>query len=339
MAKDGEPVPTGWVPLDARLRRGGVPPGRLISVGGPPFAGKTTIVAQIALAMSQHMPVYGLFSDEGRNQAAVRMGVMLGIPLSEIEENPAETSPRILAALAERSIYLLKPDNELATAKTVFAKAVASKQNALVILDSVQTIPLDVDTEAESERVLYKQLMAFCRAQASEHGHIVLLTSQSNRASYRHKKKDENSEAIASFSGTAAIEYLSDVGIVLGLPNEANNIVRVDVVKNRLLGGQAVNGRVFHVRYDNITGQMLEVDPTEAEQAEADAYGVKLGPTKSKVLEELKGASEGLTSSQIAELVHIRKQEVGHALGALEAEKKVFHKKSGREIHYYSVQQ
>jgi RecA/RadA recombinase len=286
MAKEGDPVPTGWAPLDNRLRRGGIPPGRVISIGGPPFAGKTTVVAQIAVAMAQRIQVFALFSDEGRTQAAMRIGVMLGVPLERIEEHPAEAGQELSQLLGERSIYLLKPETEVANATEVFDYAVKHRQEgqpALVILDSVQTIPPEADHSAESERIVYKQLMGLCRSKASEHGLIVLLTSQSNRASYSKRKAEENSVAIASFSGTAAIEFLSDVAVVLSLPDEESETVKVEMVKNRLINSAHRLPRTFTVKYDPATGQMLELDAAAVETAQQAGAEERLRPVASEI--------------------------------------------------------
>jgi len=301
MAKDGDPVPTGFAPLDARLRRGGVPPGRVISVGGAPFVGKTTVVADIALHVSQKMPVYALFSDEGRTQAAMRMGVMMGIPLEQIEEDPAKCATRLEEALGERSITLRKPDCDLATAADLFdfaANRTGAGNPAMVILDSIQTIPARRELDAGSEREAYKLFMQLCRERASGNGWIVLLTSQSNRASYSRRKAEENSVAMASFSGTAAIEFLSDVALVMSLPNESDQIVKVEMVKNRLVNSQNRLPKSFNVRYDSASGRMLEVDESSLEAANAEATRIKLAPAMSAVMGELAKGQE-LSGSEL----------------------------------------
>lgn len=295
MAKEGEATPTGWSPLDRRLRRGGIPPGRVVSVGGPPFSGKTTVVVDIALHVSQRIPVFALFSDEGRTQAAQRIGVMLGVPLQDIEQDPASASVRMTELLGERSITLLKPESEESNAEDVFnhvASLIPEGEPAMVILDSIQTIPPNGKDDSRSEREAYKEFMRVCRSKASGLGYIVLLTSQSNRASYRSRKSDENSVAIASFSGTAAIEFLSDVAIVLSLPDENSEIVKVEMVKNRLVGAVDKLPRTFSVRYSAQMGRMLEVDEAERVEANAEAVRAKLRPVSEAILKELKKGKE-----------------------------------------------
>lgn len=304
MAKDMDPIPTGWAPLDNRCRRGGVPPGRVLCFGGPPFAGKTTIVAQIAYHMSLTIPVFALFSDEGRTQASARLGVMAGIPLEEIEEHPAQAAEKLATHLEAtgRRLYLLKPDDELAHAETVFRKAstdIPAGSTALVILDSVQTIPPNANPEEDSERLIYKKLMGYCRAQASEHRLIVLLTSQSNRASYRNRKSEENSHAIASFAGSGSIEYLADLALVLGIPDESSQIVECHTAKNRLRKLRQAPSARFHVRYDEATGQMLEVDEASRDAENMAALQERLRPAKDAIRQFLKDKGKEQSRNQI----------------------------------------
>lgn len=297
MAEEGDPVPSGWAPLDNRLRRGGLTPGRVLAVGGPPFAGKTTIVVDIALSLSQHVPVFALFSDEGRAQAAVRIGVMLGVPLDRIEEKPREAAQLVKDFLGERSIYLLQPDDDTSTAEDVYdyaLKHVPRGTTAAIILDSVQTIAASQRTASRngSEREGIKDFMKIVRDRSTADGRISVITSQSNRASYRHRNAEENSVAIASFSGSASIEFMADAGIVLSLPNDDSEIVKVEVVKNRLGHFTKRLSKVFHIRFDMNTGRMLEVDDSERDNANAQARRTRLKPVMDAIVKELATVSE-----------------------------------------------
>lgn len=319
---EGDPIPTGFAPLDRQLRRGGITPGRILVVGGQPFAGKTTLVAAMALHMAQRVPVYALFSDEGRAQAAIRMGVMLGADLKEIEEKPLATSRSIAELLGERTIRLSKPDTEEGNAASVVAfarKHTQPNDAAVILLDSVQTIPTSDNGESEeSPRVAVKRFMKMVRAWASETKFVFLLTSQSNRASYRHRRGEENSLAIASFAESAAVEFMSDIALVLGTPSEAE-IVPVEFVKNRLKGTK----KNFHVRYDDATGRLLEVD---AETAIDQKEKIR-DERHERTVEKLAKSAEAqirkrgrLTGRQVIELVGGKPTNVAEALRGLEAQ-------------------
>lgn len=335
MAKEGEPVPCGWAPLDARLRRGGLTPGRVYAVGGPPFTGKTTIVVDIALGLAQRIPVFALFSDEGITQAAARMAVMLGVAIESVEGAPLEAAQELSSRIGERSLLLGRPDSDFANVSAVFdhvSAKVPKGQTAAIVLDSVQTIaPDDQDDRSERERIL--RLVQIVRRRAEDEGRIAILTSQSNRASYRNRAPDENSVAMSSFSG-AAIEFAFDVGIVLSLPDESSEVVRVDVVKNRLAHFRERPSKVFHVKYCPDTGRMLELDQAAIDAATTEAGTKRMRPIKSKLLEELKKHRDGLSASKLQELTSIRRIDVFAALRALVAEQKVYAETRGRGVIY-----
>lgn len=336
LAKEGNPIPTGFAPLDRQFRKGGIPPGRVVVIGGPPFAGKTTLVADIALHMSQSAPVFALFSDEGRSQAAVRIGVMLGVALQQIDDDPESSAIRVGELMGQRAIHLLKPDTEKSYAENVVEFAVTQVEPgapAIILLDSVQTIltrKLPDDTAPESPRIAAKTLVTACRAWAEKHTFTFILTSQANRAFYRSKRDEENSAAIAAFSESGAIEYMADVAIVLSLPDEKSEIVKVRFVKNRLKG----SAKSFQVRYSSDTGRLVEIDDVTAEDAIAEEGRQRLSPVKDRILKELRRHKDGLTRLMIQDTLAQRKADVLSALRTLVDEKKVYPDQRGRQLFY-----
>lgn len=337
MARESDPTISGVPWLDSRLRRGGLTPGRVYAFGGPPFTGKTTIVADIALGLSLRVPVYCLFSDEGRTQAAARMAVMLGLELSQIEEKPASAAMELYGKIGERSIYLGAPDSDATRAfDGLYEAGIAKGVPAAVILDSAQTIRPDADREERSERERLIRFMAVARKRAEEDGRIVILTSQSNRAWYRNRKAEDNSVAMSSFSG-AAMEFGFDFAAVLSLPDDKNGIIRVEIVKNRLGHFRNSPSKNFAIRYDPDTGKMLEVDSAELETSTRAQTDERMAPLKGLILTHLR-RSEGLTTANLAELCHRRKTDVVAAVESLMSEKRVFWKKEGRAILYFAVE-
>lgn len=243
-----------------------------------------------------HIPVYALFTDEGWTFASVRLGVMLGMSIEEIEDHPVESAIKMRELLAERSIYLLKPDSDFANAEDVFdfvATKTPKGENAGVVLDSIQTIPARRDMDGFSEREAIKEFMRISRLRAAADRRIVISTSQANRASYRSKNDDDNLQSIAAFSGSSSIEFLFDLGIALSLPDEAE-IVKAVVVKNRLdhFKRSLKLPKKFHLRFSDSSGRMAEVDDSEMQAANQEAMSAKLRPTCDAIRDALRGVPE-----------------------------------------------
>jgi KaiC/GvpD/RAD55 family RecA-like ATPase len=313
LATEGEPVPTGFPPLDRQFRRGGLIPGSILVIGGPPHTGKTTLAEQIGLHMAKTMPVVALFADEGVKPAARRAALMCHIPEHILDAQPARAVELAKAALAEHSFTLWPTEATAATASAVVAYVVEkfAGMPAVVILDSIQTIPMSDDDDASSPRLAAKALVSQCRRWASAHSITFILTSQSNRASYRSKKSDDNSEAIASFSETGAIEYMADVALVLALPDDSE-IVQAKLVKNRLKG----SGKSFSIRFSPKTYSMLEADDAEIESATILANSEKLIPVKKEIKSLLEKHHE-LSGKEIEDLASGRASYIRDALKSM----------------------
>jgi predicted ATP-dependent serine protease len=280
LASEGDPIPTGFDPLDRQFRRGGLIPGSLLVIGGPPHTGKTTLAEQIALHMSRTMPVVCLFADEGSKPAARRAALMLKIPDHILDSQPARSVELATVALEDHSLYLWPTEATAATATDVVSYVTQTypKTPTVVVLDSIQTIPLSDSDDPSSPRLAGKALVSKCRHWASAHSITFILTSQANRGFYRSKKADDNSEAIAAFSETSAIEYMADVALVLALPNDSD-IVDARLVKNRFKG----TGKPFSIKFSTDTYSMLEADQAEIDAATATSLAEKLIPYKKQI--------------------------------------------------------
>lgn len=313
LAAEGDPVPTGFPPLDRQFRRGGLIPGSILVVGGPPHTGKTTLVEQIGLHMSQVVPVVALFADEGDKPAARRMASMLMVPDHILDTQPARAQALASDAIGERSFHFWPTESDFATVDQLIAWVIETfhGEHCVVILDSIQTIPLSRDDTPESPRLAAKALMSACRQWASQHSITFILTSQSNRASYRSKKTEDNSEAIASFSETGAIEYMADIAIVLALPDDSE-IVQGRLVKNRLKG----SAKPFALRFNLDTHTMSEADKAEVESAVILANSEKLAPFKTEIKSILEKHNE-LSGKEIEDLAFGNSTAIRRALKSM----------------------
>jgi hypothetical protein len=134
-----------------------------------------------------------------------------------------------------------------------------------MIIDSIQTVPLSPDEDASNPRLATAAKMRYFRRMAARYGVIWILASQSPRASYRSKKAEDNSQPMAAFAESAAVEFMSDVAIYMQPRDEKSGIVDVMIPKNRLTIGKG-GRKPFAVRYDDERGQMIEVDEAVAEE-------------------------------------------------------------------------
>lgn len=101
---------TGFPTLD-RATRGGLPIGKTVVLGGAPGAGKTTAAVQLAFRwLLQGVHVGILAADEDANGLLVRLGQLVGLDRTKIEEG----DPSTVAKLSEwcRSVPLLLWDQD-----------------------------------------------------------------------------------------------------------------------------------------------------------------------------------------------------------------------------------
>lgn len=346
MAYEGDPVQTGFAPIDRVCRRGGIPPGRLVIIGGPPSSGKTTLVAQIIVKMSERIPCFALFQDEGRGPAAARIGTMLGVDIETIEERPQVAGGQVKDRMGERVIRLLKPDAETSCAKGVVDYANAHRNGdepALIVLDSLQKVPSwppDMRAGEIPEWQQVKKLVTDTRNWAEEHRLIFLFTSEAVTGLFREKDESKNVTAMSGYGGGRSAIYASDLALMLSLPDEETGIVTTRIVKNRLKRLRGDQGPLkFSIRYDGDTARMAEVDAEAAEQAEVQAGAVRLRPIVQKAHQVLHANIEGLSSGQLVELCRpARRQDIFAALKTLVAEQKVYTVAKGKSVTYFAKQ-
>lgn len=262
LANQGDPVPTGFSPLDNLLRRRGIPPGRVVIVGGPPGAGKTTLAKQIAASIQ--IPVVCLFMDEGVEPAAIKIGQQFQLDRDKLEVGEPETVVTLRTRLEEADIRLIETEHPEATFETAIQLALEIDAPVrLVVADSVQTIKLVREQEADPEdREAISTFMWKARHFAKKHDLILLLVAQLNRLSYRSKKDAQELNPLAMFAGSRAIEHASDVAILLETPNE-NDVSRCVVARNRI-GDRGE----FFVKLNRVTSTLVHVDPVEAAGAD-----------------------------------------------------------------------
>ncbi len=286
LAKEGDPIPTNFARLDRFFRRGGIIRGKVVVIGGPPGAGKTTFAKMIAC--SARIPVSALFFDEGDEPAAVMIGQGFGFDRAKLEIGDPETVAAFRQKLADRDFRLIETESPDATVER--AVKVALEINApvrMVVLDSVQTIKLTRDQEADpEEREAISAFMWKARHYAKKHGLIMVIVAQLSRTSYKSKKDSQDLNPLAMFAGSRAIEHASDVAILLETPNEDDS-TRLIIARNRL--GEKGS---FHVRLDRKSSTLIYIDPAVAADAEEvrqdEDRARRISAAEKKILKALK---------------------------------------------------
>jgi KaiC/GvpD/RAD55 family RecA-like ATPase len=233
-AAGGPRYPLGIAPLDALLR-GGLRVGKVGAIGGAPGAGKTTEAVQIGRALARSgVAVCILAIDEDPAGIDARNLESIGISRDHAEEPSAED-----IELAERELGALPLEIiDDATIEDAF-EGLAKKypnQPRCVIADSIQTCRTrqSKDIEALRERISDVVTTGKRCARDPKTAAILLFTSELARGAYRSKKREEQSEGLASFKESGAIEYGVDVALVLKTAKGDAALVYVEIVKNRV---------------------------------------------------------------------------------------------------------
>lgn len=233
----GTRFPTGFRTLD-EVTRGGIQRGRVVTIVGQPGAGKTGLALQIAAGIADRHPetfVALYLDDEGTESGVIRLAQHSGASRDLIEAADPEAISEAAAKLDKRQ-NLLCYDGEQDTANLLDFMAESQTQAGdrleVWVIDSAQVIAPGSAGPAKDRRLTVAEVAETVRKRTRKRGAITFLLSQSNRASYRKKKTEENSDPISAGAETAAIEFNADV--LLFMAGSGVDVSTVVVPKNRL---------------------------------------------------------------------------------------------------------
>lgn len=339
LTDQGAPIPTGFPPIDRQLRGGGMRAGRILVVGGPPEAGKTTLICQLLSALAaQNLPVFCLFKDEGMEQAAVRICQQRGHDPELLEKGDAATIGRVAASLGEQMFEFLDPDAPGMSLEAALAGINARSDKAdgprVLALDSVQTIS-PFSNPGKNPVTMREQVTSFmdeARKYARAENLLVIASSKVNRGFYQRKDPKERNTAAASFSDSAALEYGTDVAVVIH-PSNDEGISRVEWAKNRLRTGRSIT---FSVRVDHDLSRVVEVDQAAAEEEGATTARASVRRAEEAILGALKANRTGLLAGALVELAGkgINRQAFFAARAALLDRHTIFTETEGRFVRF-----
>jgi hypothetical protein len=297
-------------------------PGKALVIGGTAGAGKTAAAIQAMRAGAEAGCVAtGIFSDEGRDPAIIRLGQQFGYMRDALEavDHPGHDSA--LAALerdlAGLDIFFPDPDadGDVTLEGTVEALVHGYPgRRKVVVVDSIQTVPTRQnvrDVPSLRERIMGNARLA--RALAVEHGLVMIYTSEVNRSWYRARKEEDRASDLAAFA-EARIEFSGDVLLAMRAMDEDPDLVEVRIPKNRLGTRQP-----FLLRLDRTRARFEAVDGDYATAMRSAADTERLDEAREAILRELT-EHPGMTRRQLQELVGIKVGVFSDALRALKAD-------------------
>ena len=282
-------TPTGDAELD-RVLGGGIMPGSLVLIGGEPGIGKSTLMLQIALMLSQQRVLY-VSGEESDQQIKMR----------------AERLQQALGQQSSADCYILGE-----TSVPVIFQQVASLEPQVVVIDSIQTLQSDrVESAAGSVsqvRECTAQLMKF----AKESNTPVFLIG--------HITKD------GSIAGPKVLEHMVDT--VLQFEGDRHLSYRIlRTTKNRF--GSTSELGIYEMR-DTGLRQVTNPSEILISQRESDLSGVTIGATlegNRPLLIEIQSlvssatygtpqrSSTGFDAKRLNMLLAVLEKRVGYRLG------------------------
>lgn len=216
--------------------RGGLVARTVTLLLGPPGAGKTTLVVQLA----RQFYVAGLVvvvhaADENADGLLIRVGQGFGLAREDLEQGNAGAKRHLADRIADGRLVLVDQDEDDMTIEdsAELAERLGRERGvqAVLVPDSIQTLRTRIVTTNPRERI--DAVIATLKYAAKARGLIVIATSEVARGFYRGGGSDRT-EALASGKESGGIEYGASLLLALSSVKDESNVVEVEVAKNRL---------------------------------------------------------------------------------------------------------
>ena len=317
----GKRFSSGLPALDGTLK-GGFAPGFLFVIGGEPWIGKTTFLVQLADALSRAGVVVFIWAtDEAAEGLALRLGQLQGEPQNELSPGFPIVLERVRNAIGERVRFIPEACSSIELATEIALKHTPEGSIGALLLDSIQSIAQRTGEEGESERTAIGSVMEALNA-AKARGLIVGATSELSRGGYASQDPSQRTRSLAAFAESRAIEYRSDIAMVMTKAGGVEDLARLEILKNRLShqkGG-------LTLRLDHQRARLCPVDEEDLRKQTAATKKVaeadKEHDQERKILEALEGiranvAHLGLTRDEIRDRTRYNNADLGLALSRL----------------------
>jgi len=287
-ASAGKRLPFGLREVDAALR-GGLPMGRLVTVGGAPGCGKTGLAIHCAVRWGASFPTLLMTADEPADHVLVRIGQCLGFDRDTLDARNPASLEALANAMRERAPQLVVLDladdeNDLAT---TIDRWTDEHDTGTVVLDSIHAAALLVPSD--SRRNAVDEVVGQLRA-ARDAGHAVLAVQELAREAYQGGSRPRRA-TIASGKESGGLEYGVDVQITLARGRGSDRIA-VAFDKNRLGKCEA-----FDLRFDEAAGTLHDADPGDVDASQS----ADVARADAAVLAVLREADAPMTTTAIRE--------------------------------------
>lgn len=267
--------PTGIETLD-RITRGGLVYGTTTYLQGAPNACKTVFSIHLAHEYAKRGIAVGfLASDESASDLVTRLAQRIGFERDDVEKREhgaIDVIERHVGALPIRFYDDAVSIEEAAEDLVRFAAG----RRALLVVDSLQVVKCLAEMHAEREFSEQRQISArtiALRRTAERLRLLVLVTSETSRASYRARTEEDRIEDIAAGKGSGSIEFKSKVLLTMRKMKRAPGVYSVSPTKNKLQRDDSDDPFFLKLDRDRQTLEECEKPsaPEDAEQAEARA--------------------------------------------------------------------
>jgi KaiC/GvpD/RAD55 family RecA-like ATPase len=340
MAPPGERLATGFLPTLDRVSRGGLAYGSVYVFLGPPGAGKTVLLCQLARRFAEEYGalVICFFFDEGAWQAALMMTEGLGFERRELENDYESVRAKVKPRTAPLEIRLPRPsdsDTVLDSVDRWLTGVDVTERRIVFVIDGVQTARVSKDDHWATQREHVNAVMSKVRALAQQYRAVALISSKANRASWSHKNPADNLDALAGGLGSSDIEYQSDA--LFSLSGDMSSSIFLHVIRNR--PGDGTKPKIA-LGFDRDRASFSETDSTiaseEAEYREEHRREAQMAAVKKDILQFLRKKPRQ-TGRVIRQNVRARPELIGAALDELEGDGEIRGAKGSRNSTLWEV--
>ncbi len=271
-------IATGLPTLD-KATRGGPPVGRLVILAGAPGANKTGLAIKLLHdAEARGARAWFLAADQEPEHVLTRIGQREGLHRDDLDGVTGGDARRAAwTSLAHRAasmhLDVIDGSDPEGTVEALARRIRSSPDDGrarVVVVDSLQTVRC-IAAEGLDERARLDVTLAAIKRLATREGALVILVSEMARGAYRSKLAAQNSESLSAAKGTGAIEYAADLMLALRSVKGEQDLVDVEVPKNRL----GTPCPPFRLKLHFAQADATETDMPSEEDAELDARSVR----------------------------------------------------------------